>query len=253
MKPASAVLICSGVLALAGCNRAPESAPAAAPATGAPATGSPTDAAANPNALPPPPIETGPAVTAPSDSSELRLRGNGVMGKDGYGITPCGESTQRMADFGPEAVPILDTFFASGAREFFIDAWATRGTDGRLAITRIERIHTEGPGCEEALSGVVFVARGNEPFWSVRSGQDGVVLERPGVAAISGPFNGVTESNGGRRIESETPFGPLVVQLTPVPCSDGMSDSIYGWTAKATLRNEEWSGCGFAGLPADQY
>lgn len=245
MKRASAALICSGVLALSACNRAPESAPAAA----TPVT---AEAAANPNALPPPPLETAPVAATPAATGAQRVRGKGVMGKDGYGITPCAESSQRMADFGPEAAPVLDTFLASGAREFFIDAWAAPGADGRLAITRIERIYTEGPSCEEALGGVVFFARGNEPFWSVRSGQDGVTLERPGVAAITGPFNGVTESNGDRRIESETPSGPLVVLLTPVPCSDGMSDSIYGWTAKATLRNEEWSGCGFAGMPADR-
>ena len=248
MKRASAAVICSGLLALSACNRAPDP----APATATPSATPPTDAAANPNALPPPPIETAPVATTPAGTAEQRVRGNGVMGKDGYGITPCGESIQRMADFGPEAAPVLDTFLASGAREFFIDAWAVTGTDGRLAVNRVERIYTEGPGCDEALSGVVLVARGNEPFWSVRSGQDGVVLERPGVPAISGPFTGVTESEGGRRIESETPSGKLVVQFTPAACSDGMSDSIYGWTAKASLRNEEWSGCGFAGMPADR-
>lgn len=248
MKRVSAALLCSGVLALSACNRAPESAPAAA----TPATPAPADAAANPNALPPPPLETAAPTAPPAVATEQRVRGNGVMGKDGYGITPCGESSQRMADFGPEAATVLDIFLASGAREFFIDAWAVTGADGRLAVNRVERIYTEGPGCEEALSGVVLVARGNEPFWSVRSGQDGVVLERPGVPAISGPFTGVTEFEGGRRIESETPSGKLVVQFTPAACSDGMSDSIYGWTAKATLRNEAWSGCGFAGMPADR-
>lgn len=245
MKRTSVVLICSGALALSACNRAPESAAPAATSS----TTAPVDAAANPNALPPPPLETAPVATPPAATSMQRVRGKGLMGKDGYGITPCGESTQRMADFGPDAAPILDSFLASGAREFTIDAWATPGTDGRLAITRIERIYTEGPSCDEALGGVAFLARGNEPFWSVRSGQDGVTLERPGVAAVSGPFNGVTESNGARRIESETPAGPLIVQLTPVPCSDGMSDTIFGWTAKVTLRNEAWSGCGFAGMP----
>ena len=248
MKRAPAALICSGLLVLSACSRAPESAPAAA----TPATPAPADAAANPNALPPPPLETAAPATPLAVATEQRVRGNGVMGKDGYGITPCGESTQRMADFGTAAAPVLDTFLASGAREFFIDAWATPGAGARLAITRVERIYTEGPSCDEALGGVVFFARGNEPFWSVRSGLDGVTLERPGVAAISGPFNGVIEANGVRRIESATPSGTLVVQLTPVPCSDGMSDSIYGWTAKATLRNEAWSGCGFEGLAADR-
>ncbi len=202
--------------------------------------------------MPPPPMVTAPVPTAPADTVEQRVRGNGVMGKDGYGITPCGESSQRIADFGPGAAPLLDAFLKGGAREFFIDAWANPGTDGPLAVTRIERVYSEGPGCDESLGSVVFAARGNEPFWSVRAGKDGVTLERPGVAAITGPFTGMIDAEGGHRIESETPAGKLIVQLTAMPCSDGMSDSIYGWTAKASLRNEEWTGCGFAGLPADQ-
>ncbi len=248
MRRAAVALICSGVLVLSACGRAPESAQASATAT----TGATTDAAANPNAMPPPPMETAPAATAPADAIEQRVRGNGVMGKDGYGITLCGESSQRIVDFGPGAAAVLDTFLKGGAREFFIDAWATPGTDDRLAVTRIERIYTEGPGCDEPLSSAALVARGTEPFWSVRSGPDGVILERPGVAPVTGPFTGVIDAEGGHRIESETPAGKLIVQLTSVPCSDGMSDSIYGWTAKASLRNEEWSGCAFAGLPAPQ-
>ena len=219
MRRASVALICSGVLALSACGRAPESAP---------------------------------VTTATADAIVQRVRGNGVMGKDGYGISLCGESSQRIVDFGLEAAAVLDTFLKGGAREFFIDGWGNPGTGGRLAISRIERIYTEGPGCDEPLSGVAFIARGNEPFWSVRSGQDGVSLERPGIAAVTGPFAGVIDTESGHRIETETAAGKLIVQLTPGPCSDGMSDAIYGWTAKASLRNEEWSGCAFAGLPAGQ-
>ena len=104
MKRASAAVICSGLLVLSACNRAPDPAPATA--TAAPSATAPTDAAANPNALPPPPIDTAPVATTPTGSTEQRVRGTGVMGKDGYGITPCGESSQRMADFGPEAAQI---------------------------------------------------------------------------------------------------------------------------------------------------
>ena len=63
---------------------------------------------------------------------------------------------------------MLDAFLAGGAREFFLDGWAVEAADGKtLRDAGIERIYTEGPGCDESLGGVAFVARGTEPFWSV--------------------------------------------------------------------------------------
>lgn len=246
MKRAALALAIVSLLLFYFWNREPAPAPAGMAATPEAAADavSPT--------LPPPPLLPLPADAVAATAGLQRVRGRGVMGKDGYGITPCGETSQRIADFGPDAAKVLDTFLASGAREFFIDAWAGPGTGNHLAVSRIERIYSDGPSCDEALGGIVFAARGNEPFWSVRAGQDGVVLERPGVDPVTGPFNGVTEADGGKRIESDTPLGKLVVQFMRAPCSDGMSDSIYGWTAKASLRNEAWAGCGFSGLSADR-
>lgn len=250
MKRAALVLACGSALMLVACNRQPAPTPTA---TAAPAATAVTTPAATGNAMAPPPMDAPPALAGPTSAGLTRLRGQGVMGKDGYGVTPCGETLQRIVAFGPDAAKVLDSFLASGAHEFFIDAWAGPGNGEHLAVSRIERIYSEGPGCDESLAGTVFVARGNEPFWSVSSGKDGVTLERPGVPAVTGPFNGVIDiDGGGKRIESETTSGTLVVQFTPATCSDGMSDAIYGWTAKASLRNEEWSGCGFAGLPADR-
>ena len=234
MKHAALVLACGSALMLSACNRGPAATPTATPVATPAATLVAT-------------------LVATPVANLQRLRGQGVMGKDGYGVTPCGERVQRIVEFGPDAAKVLDTFVASGAREFFIDAWAGPGSGDHLAVSRIERIYSEGPGCDESLSGTVWMARGNEPFWSLRSGQAGVTLERPGVAAVTGPFTGVVDvDGGGKRVESDTPAGKLVVQFTSATCSDGMSDAIYGWTATASLRNEQWSGCGFAGLPADR-
>lgn len=255
MKRAALVLACGSALMLSACNRGPAATPTATPAATPAATPTAgTDAAVLGNALPPPSMEAPPAQGGAPVANLQRLRGQGVMGKDGYGVTPCGEAVQRIVEFGPGAAKVLEPFVASGAREFFIDAWAGPGSGDHLAVSRIERIYSEGPGCDESLSGTVFMARGNEPFWSLRSGQAGVTLERPGVAAVTGPFTGVVDvDGGGKRVESDTPAGKLVVQFTPATCSDGMSDAIYGWTATASLRNEQWSGCGFAGLPADRH
>lgn len=192
----------------------------------------------------PPGIMPSPAV--------FRLRGNAVMGKDGYGLVPCGETAQRIVFFESDTKAMLDTFLAGGAREFFVDGWAVEAAAGKARVLRLERLYSEGPGCGEALGGVVFVARGTEPFWSVRAGMEGVVLERPDHAPLTAEFTGAREQGMERVIETNTDKGALSLRLAPGRCSDGMSDTVYGWTARLTVGDEAFRGCAYAGLPADR-
>lgn len=232
---------------LAGCNK-----PGAEPAPVAPAdpgAGAPADGGA------PTSPDAGAVPSAPGvmpSAAVFRLRGNAVMGKDGYGLVPCGETAQRIVFFETDAKPLLDAFLAGGAREFFVDGWAIDAAAGKARVLRLERVYSEGPGCDEALGGVVFVARGTEPFWSVRAGMDGVRLERPDHAPLDAEFTGVSEQGLDRIIAASTAEGALALRLTPGQCSDGMSDTVYGWTAQLTLGEEAFRGCGYAGLPADR-
>ena len=96
---------CAAALLAAGCGKTPEP-PANAAASAAPAA----DAVAVP------------VAAAPAEPSAMRLRGAGEMGKDGYGITLCGEDQQRIATLEPAAQAVLDAFVSAGHREFRMDA-----------------------------------------------------------------------------------------------------------------------------------
>jgi uncharacterized membrane protein len=251
-----ALLLGCGLAAAAGCAGPPATADqVAAGGDAAPATTSAAieDTAA---ATVPPAAATvpgsAPAPAAAPAAPLQRLRGNAIMGKDGYGVTPCGETRQRIVDFDAGARALLDQFLAGGAHEFFLDGWAGPGPGDRLTVQRVERLYSEGPGCQEALSGVVFAARGNEPFWSLRAGQDGVRLERPGQAVVSAPFIAPEQADAGFNYAAQTRAGTLTVLVAPGTCSDGMSDTVYGWTATVTLGEQTYRGCGFAGLPVDR-
>lgn len=228
----SALLAAGIACALAGCQRAaPEAPTAATPA--APATAvadtSPTPA----------PIR-GPVLA--------RLRGAAVMGKDGYGVTLCGETTQRILAIEPTAQGMLDRFVAGGAREFHLDATGELLPDGRARIAGIERLYTEGQGCDEALDAVQFRARGTEPFWSMDVGGGELVLERPDAEPVRGPVRDLGGSPAMRSFEAATPAGRLFLRLSPAHCNDGMSDTLYGWRAEGTLGRETFTGCAYRGL-----
>jgi len=87
-------------------------------------------------------------------------------------------------------------------------------------------------------------ALGTEPFWAVELRQDALIysgVDRPEqraprprriVDADEAVFRGVTGAGTA-----------LTVSLTPVTCSDGMSDRIYPLTARVEIGQERLSGC----------
>ncbi len=188
-----------------------------------------------------------PAPT-PVAASAIRLRGNALMGKDGYGIVPCGESAQRILEISPTAQPFLDKFLEGGAREFFVEAEGEHQADGHLRVLRFHRLYTEGPGCGVQMESMDFAAWGNEPFWAAISAKGELRLERPGATPLVARPIEWRQEDGGWVLSGQAASGPLGLRLVPGFCSDGMSDALYAWSATATVGREELRGCGFAGL-----
>jgi uncharacterized membrane protein len=87
-------------------------------------------------------------------------------------------------------------------------------------------------------------ALGTEPFWAVELRQDALVysgVDRPeqraprprrAISADEAVFSGITDAGAA-----------LTVTLTPLACSDGMSDRVYPLTARVQIGPERLSGC----------
>lgn len=189
-----------------------------------------------------------PATSEPESvpAAMRRIRGELVVGKDGYGLTPCDRARQRMVLFSTPAQAFVDRFLAAGGtRAFFLDGWGMAGADGRIAIERIERLHTEGPRCDRAIGDAVFVARGNEPFWALRVLPDRVVLERPDADPVEAAARAIALDGGGYRWQADSPV--ITVTLRPGYCADGMADAASAWQARVTLSGVELAGCAHRG------
>jgi uncharacterized membrane protein len=89
-----------------------------------------------------------------------------------------------------------------------------------------------------------FTVRGNEPFWNIA------------VTPALLDYNGVdrpqeTAANPGPQITTAvatytvttSEANPLVVVLTPGPCSDGMSETVYPLNATVIRPGEVLTGC----------
>jgi len=231
MKARTALLALAVTATLAACGKkdadtaaVPAAAPAAAPAA---------------PAAPPPPL--------------ARFRGQAVMGKDGWGLTVCGDPAQKIVTFTPEAQATLDGFLAGGAKkEFFLDAWGN-DNDGKPELVAIDRVYTEGPGCDEKDLGMaLFRAKGNEPFWTVDVTPSGVIITRPEHETLTFEYQPLAKDDKGvRTFKGEMPDGKLELTLTPGKCTDGMSDTVYGWNAMAVIDGEQLKGCAYSGLVSE--
>jgi uncharacterized membrane protein len=176
------------------------------------------------------------------------LRGVAVVGKDGYGITRCGEKTQQIMQMTPEAKPFLDKFLAGGAHQFFVEAEGRDLDSGHVMVTRFHRLYSKGPGCEAKLDPSAFVAFGINPVWAASDSGGALRLESVGTDAMVATDSDAHSEKGEWIVEGQTPKGLLTVRLVPGECHDGESDALYAWTATAHFGDKELKGCGFPGF-----
>lgn len=91
------------------------------------------------------PVPSGPApgpedaAARPASATEVQVSGHLLVGKDGFGLTPCGER-QRIVRFSPAAQAVVDGYIdRSGRLDFDIEARAM-DQGGHLLITAVDRI-----------------------------------------------------------------------------------------------------------------
>lgn len=88
-----------------------------------------------------------------------------------------------------------------------------------------------------------FTARGTEPFWSV-SVQRGQLRylspDQPEGVAFAAT---ATRSGSGYRYAGTLATKPVTLVIAPGRCSDGMSETVYAYTAALTIGAQALRGC----------
>lgn len=94
----------------------------------------------------------------------------------------------------------------------------------------------------------VYMALGTEPGWTLEITPARLNYAGDyGETVIAAPNPGAQATRAGRRYAA----GRLTVEVTPGPCSDGMSDRRYADTVTVTADGKTVRGCGGAILPPD--
>jgi uncharacterized membrane protein len=121
-----------------------------------------------------------------------------------------------------------------------------------LRVLRFHRLYTEGPGCAAPMESMRFAAFGTEPFWAAIDAGEALRLERPGADPLVAQPRKMREEAGSWIVEGDTGKGLLSLRLTPGFCSDGMSDSLYAWSAVVQSPDGELKAAAFRGSEAEQ-
>ncbi|VFR34875.1 lipoprotein, putative [plant metagenome] len=220
-----ASFIATSLLVLAGCAT---QAPAPAPTTGG----------STPSGVTPPP----PPPEVPSASQEPVERLRGAYSKT-QGWTLCGQTAPSALQTPLRSE--LDAF-APGTDSYFLDGWGRRGPQG-VELVSVERMHTEGPGCEEPLDGFVWVAHGQEPFWAFGVTTSGIRFKPEGEPSRTYAY--VKPEIVGQQLVYRGADFELV--LNKEGCQSTMADARYAWAARLQADGRSWQGCAWQGLQSE--
>ena len=79
-----------------------------------------------------------------------RIRGEVIVGKDGYGLTLCGQDKQQIITFSPTAQEQVDRYLeGGGALQFLVEGQAQR-ENGALQVITIKRIGDVDTACRQS-------------------------------------------------------------------------------------------------------
>ncbi|KZX57660.1 hypothetical protein A3712_22870, partial [Vibrio sp. HI00D65] len=180
------------------------------------------------------------------------MRGQVVVGHESRTFTPCGSQQQYWLDMSPElaleaqglAARPYQALYGELIGHLTVPSKTGYNADftARFVVDQVNILTAENPErCNQPLRSTrVF---GNEPFWSATFDKDQLTYIKMGEApqALNIESSRTTQSSRDYQLEGKATQGEL--NLKKESCSDGMSDSIYGWEAKLNLNEDNYTGC----------
>ena len=200
-------------------------------------------------------------VGSASEEQAPRFRGILVWGHESRTFTECDGAREGWVinEAGDELVAVYEELTHAPYEPMFVEVrgeWLGAPVEGfgadfeeALRVTELVRAEGEGPGCRLDLAGVLFLARGNEPFWSLQIREDGLFMRRmdsPDEIVFPSPEK---ESQSALiTYESEAAQSGIRVMLERRRCVDTMSGARYGWTARVEFDGVQLAGCAAEGI-----
>ena len=199
------------------------------------------------------------AADAPKTRGD-RILGHLVWGHESRFFRECdsGRDGWVINASGGELVEVYRELTSTPYQEMFVEVraeWEAAPVEGfaaayveSLRIHQLIRAENEGWGCRGNLSGVMFVASGNEPSWHLEVRDEGITFSSLHEA---GPLNfppaEPSRQGNGLRILSRGKDYEISVSLERQRCVDSMSGARFAFAANVELRGNRYTGCAIEG------
>lgn len=187
------------------------------------------------------------ATAATPAPQRFMLRGQVILGHEVRTISPCGSNTQYWlqlpASLTQEGAALMrgpnQPIYGEVIGEFVkppIDGFAA-DYPASFNVTQLNLMSAEINVCNRASNRTL--ASGTEPFWSVSITDNTLDYKHLGQPSQSYPLLARDISPEARVYRAEG----ATLTLTPALCSDGMSDSVFGWRSTFTRGDDTLTGC----------
>ncbi|MEL7292001.1 MAG: hypothetical protein AAGJ78_10055 [Pseudomonadota bacterium] len=184
----------------------------------------------------------------PTQAQPFVMRGEIVLGHEVRSITPCGSKKQYWLELSNDRFQQGLKLLRSPYQPLYgevIGHLETGKADGfvadysaRFVVDSFNLLTSENPQrCDQATQPTR--AFGTEPFWSLRLDGNQWVFTKMGEKPQ--PLKLVSSNIDSAKRNYQFAQGELA--LNQRSCVDGMSDSLYGWSATLKLNNQTYQGC----------
>ncbi len=184
------------------------------------------------------------AVPLPAE----RLQGVLSLAGDQWQFVGCNAERSQTLLFDDNLLAAAEHCEQLSDRGCFADLVTRQDHDAPAQVVRVYRIEDESHGCQD--SGFPYLtlrAFGNEPFWNIQLGNQGLVLQQPERAPVALPYIHEFLADGQQYISSQSDNEELQLWISAQPCIDSMSGNWYAWTARLQWQGQRLSGCAYPG------
>jgi uncharacterized membrane protein len=205
-------------------------------------------------------LSSGPVEESPTDSSLSIKRGIVTSADDHALFQACDDKTQLwLID---EADGTVTQMLTEGDQSaFYIEAYGERGAvpdtppaakaqAGAFVIEQLlyAGVVGEGRGCDQPAPDFLVLARGNEPFWSVKVTDNNMIWRQPDAPQES-VFDELQseDAEGSVTYRASAAGRTLELAVDAQSCRDSMSGEYFAFTARALLDEKEFTGCARVG------
>ncbi|MEZ9318436.1 COG3650 family protein [Vibrio lentus] len=180
------------------------------------------------------------------------MRGQVVVGHESRTFTPCGSQQQYWLDLSPElaleaqglTTRPYQALYGELIGHLTVPSQTGYNADftARFVVDQVNVLTAENPDrCDQPLRATR--AFGNEPYWSATFDKDQLKYTKMGEEPQRLDIESSRTSPSTRDYQLKGNQGQGELNLKKESCSDGMSDSIYGWHAKLNLNDSNYNGC----------